>query len=355
MKFSPWIAAGLGAALALTIAGARRASADPEARDRAIQKLMAGDLSWTATEPLAGPLDQGGDHFYSIKDPSFVWAKGRWHVFCTVRGKNRPQQIEYLTFKDWSDVGAGERRLLPITDDYFCAPEVFYFAPQKKWCLLYQYSPGSKVDANRVPALSTNSDVGNWRGWTKPEPLYDSASAAAVKFAGSWIDFWIICDDANAYLFFTRDNGEMYRAQTRLADFPRGWSEPVLTIKGDIFEAGHTYKVKGTDQYLTVIEALGPGKRYYKAYSAKTLDGEWTPVAATWDKPFASQNNVAQPAGQWTESISHGELFRDGIDQHLEVDPLGLRMLIQGVDAEGYAKDYGQIPWRLAILQSNLK
>ena len=243
--------------------------------------------------------------------------------------------------------------MLPITDDYFCAPTVFYFAPQKRWYLIYQYSPGSKTDVRRVPAFSTNTTVGGWQRWTKPEPLYGpSDQAITTDFVGSWIDFWVICDDRNAFLFFTRDNGTMWRAQTRLADFPHGWSRPMLALQGDVFEASHTYHVRGRGSYLTVIEAVGPGgRRYYKAYAAETLDGTWRPVAATWDKPFAGKTNVTEPAEMWTDSISHGELFRAGNDQTMPVEPQELKMLFQGVsDQDRRGKPYGEIPWRLGIL-----
>ena len=114
----------------------------------------------------------------------------------------------------------------------------------------------------------------------------------------------------------------MWREQTRLEDFPGGWSEAKLAIEGDIFEAGHTYALKGLGKYLTLVEAQnGHGWRYYKAYLADRLDGEWQPIAATKDKSFASMANVEQPDGHWTDSISHGELLRAGVDQRLEVDP----------------------------------
>ena len=161
----------------------------------------------------------------------------------------------------------------------------------------------------------------------------------------------MICDNRDAYLFFTCDDGTMWRAQTRLQDFPKGWSKPILALKGDIFEASHTYAVRGTGKYLTVIEAIGGGRRYYKSFTADALGGEWKPAGATWENPFAGRVNVAQPSGHWTDSISHGELFRAGIDQRMEIEPKNLKMLFQGVsDDEMRGKGYGEIPWRLGIL-----
>jgi len=68
-----------------------------------------------------------------------------------------------------------------------------------------------------------------------------------------WLDFWVICDEKNAHLFYTSLDGRMWRRQTAMADFPFGWSEPVLALQGDIFEASHTYRLKGRNQYLTIV------------------------------------------------------------------------------------------------------
>ncbi len=126
-----------------------------------------------------------------------------------------------------------------------------------------------------------------------------------------------------------------------------------MAIQDDIFEASHTYKLKGLDKYLTVVEAQGGhGWRYFKAYVADRLDGEWRRLAATEDKAFASMQNVHQTGARWTDSISHGELIRAGYDQRLEVDPEELRFLFQGVaDRDSQGKNYGEIPWRLGILE----
>ena len=319
--------------------------------------VLSGQQAWTSTPPLAGPVDRGGDHFYAIKDPSVVRDGGKWHLFCTVRGRDRHLQMEYLTFDDFNAVDKGERHLLPIFDAYYCAPEVFHFSPQDKWYMIYQYQPGGRDGNKRVPGFSTNQKVGDWKNWTKPQPLYPPDSPTTKKFGGSWIDFWVICDAKKAHLFFTRDNGELWRADTKLADFPIGWGEPVRVMKADIFEASCTYAVKGTGKFLTIIECVGPdGRRYFKSYGADKLDGEWTPLAASWAHPFAGTENVRQPAGHWTDSISHGELIRAGTDETLEVDPADVRFLYQGVSAADMAgKPYGEIPWRLAILRPEEK
>jgi hypothetical protein len=119
-------------------------------------------------------------------------------------------------------------------------------------------------------------------------------------------------------LFFTSLDGRMWRAETRLQEFPNGFGEPVVALRGDVFEASHTYWLQRLDKYLTLIEAQGSGgrgRRYYKAYIADRLDGQWKELAASPEKPFAGSINVRIPGPRWTDSISHGELLRAGYDE----------------------------------------
>ncbi len=129
--------------------------------------------------------------------------------------------------------------------------------------------------------------------------------------------------------------------------------DPSIALTGDIFEASHTYRLKGLNQYLTLVEAQnGHGWRYYKAYLADKLDGPWQPLAAEKDRAFASMQNVKPVGVKWTDVISHGEFLRAGCDEKLEVDPANLRFLFQGVpDEDRQGKGYGEIPWRLGLLE----
>ena len=144
----------------------------------------------------------------------------------------------------------------------------------------------------------------------------------------------------------------MWRSETVLDRFPRGWDRPRVVLKGDIFEASHTYRLTGQNQYLTIVEAQNSSRRYYKAYLADRLDGEWRPLAATRDKPFASPLNVRDVGEHWTDSFGHGELLRAGYDERLEVDPANLRLLFQGLTDEEMDGKVRSIPWRLGILES---
>ncbi len=143
----------------------------------------------------------------------------------------------------------------------------------------------------------------------------------------------------------------MWRLWTNLEDFPRGFGHCELALEAKIFEASHTYRLKGQDQYLTIIEENG--RRYYKAYLADRLDGVWTPVADTAEKPFAGWTNIrpAQGVEPWTDNVSHGELIRDGYDQTLTVDPGNLRFVFQGMwDKDKSGQNYGQFQWRIGML-----
>jgi len=64
-----------------------------------------------------------------------------------------------------------------------------------------------------------------------------------------------------------------------LAAFPFGWSEQSLAFEADLLEASHTYRIKGSQQYLTLVEAQGERRRYYKAYVAENLEGPWKGLA----------------------------------------------------------------------------
>jgi len=322
--------------------------------DAARNSLPFGEdvFRWNVSAPLISPMTRPEDPCYSVKDPSIVRFEDRWHLFCTIRSEKRSHQIEYLNFKDWREAKSAKRHILTLSNAYFCAPQVFYFTPHRRWYLVHQVIDQSRLPALQ-PAFSTSVTIDDPGSWSPPQLLF-SKQPSSVK---AWIDFWVICDDAKAHLFFTSNNGLMWRAETRLADFPGGWNEPAVVLRDDIFEASHTYRLKGSNQFLTVIEAQGEnGRRYYKAYLADRLDGGWKPLAATRENPFASAANVRETASHWTDSISHGELLRSGHDEHLEIDPTDLRFLFQGVsDPRRSGKKYGEIPWELGLLEARSK
>lgn len=306
-----------------------------------------GRFSWKATGPLidVGPGKTAPDPHVSIKDPTFLFHGGRWHLFATLRMKSGKVDIEYLSFANWSEAQSAPRHVLALHDQYYCAPQVFYFTPHRKWYLVYQLADKTRKPPFG-PCFSTTENLADPKSWTRPRPMVTNAPEKP-----KWLDFWVICDDAKAHLFYTSLDGHMWRRETRKADFPFGWSEPHLAIRADLFEASHTYKLKGRKQYLTIVEAQGDRRRYYKAYLADRLEGPWRGLADTLEKPFAAHGNVHQES-EWTTNISHGELVRVGVDETMEVDPADLRFVFQGAsDAEYRGQGYGAIPWRLGMLE----
>jgi hypothetical protein len=302
---------------------------------------------WEYSAPLIAPEVRDRDPSRAQKDPSVVFYEGRWHVFMTVKLPAR-SAIEYCSFRRWEEAQQAPRTLLKVSDsDYYCAPQVFYFRPHQKWYLLYQMGvPGA--DKMWV-ACSTTTDITNPDSWTQAVPILDGGKDDPRTVGG--LDYWILCDHQRAYLFLTSLDGKMWRLWTSLEQFPRGFGHCELALEAKVFEASHTYKLKGLNQYLTIIEENG--QRYYKAYLADRLDGPWTPVADTADRPFAGWKNIRPAAGvePWTDNISHGELIRDGYDETLTVDPNQLRFVFQGMREQHKAgKGYGQFQWRIGML-----
>jgi len=303
---------------------------------------------WEYSAPLIAPESRKSNPSHAQKDPTVVFHDGQWRVFMTVK---LPQKsaIEYCSFKKWEEANASRRTILNVsTSDYYCAPQVFYFRPHKKWYLVYQVGvPGQ----NKMwVAYSTTADVADPNSWTQAMPMLDGGKDDPRRVGG--LDYWIICDDQRAYLFLTSLDGKMWRLWTRLEDFPRGFGHCDLALEARIFEASHTYKLKGLDSYLTLIEENG--RRYYKAYVADRLDGKWIPVAATSDRPFAGWTNIRPAAGvePWTDNVSHGELIRDVCDETLTVDPQNLQFLFQGMwDKDKSGRGYGQFQWRIGLLK----
>ncbi len=311
---------------------------------------LPATLAWTSSDVLVPPPSDAEHEILAIKDPSIVRYNDRWHIYATTASKQGQWQMVYLSFPDWEDAKDAKPYYLdqnPNLRGYHCAPQVFYFTPHKKWYLIYQ---------SQHPQYSTADDLAKPETWTAPQNFFDEKPATVGNL---WIDYWVICDDTHAYLFFTGDDGKFYRSRTTIDQFPNGMSEPVVVLEEknrfDLFEGSATYKLKGTDQYLTIIEALGPdGVRFYKGFTADRLDGEWKPYAVTWDIPFAGMNNVTFAPGveHWTNDISHGELIREGYDQTMTVDPYNFRLLYQGRKPSNEQLPYHQLPYRLGLLEA---
>lgn len=334
--------------LAFQVASSGDELASPEASVR----VPAGSgfqppEGWEYSPPLIAPEARAANPSRAQKDPTIVFNEGQWHVFMTVKlpGKSA---IEYCAFRRWEEANAARRTILQVSDsDYYCAPQVFYFTPHRKWYLIYQVGmPGA--DKMWV-AFSTTGNLADPTSWTRAAPILDGGKHDPRIVGG--LDYWVICDDQRAYLFFTSLDGRLWRLWTRREDFPAGFGHCEVALQAKIFEASHTYRLKGSNQYLTIIEENG--RRFYKAYLADRLDGPWRPCADTAERPFAGWTNIRPAPGvePWTDNVSHGELLRDGCDESMTVDPTHLRFLFQGMwDKHKSGKEYGQFQWRIGLL-----
>ena len=311
------------------------------------KEILQLPTMWEYSAPLIAPEKRERNPSRAQKDPTVVFYDGEWHVFMTVKLPGR-SAIEHCSFSSWKQADGAKRTILDISDsDYFCAPQVFYFTPHKKWYLIFQMGvPGR--DKMWV-AYSTTSQIADPESWTRARPILDGGPHDPREIGG--LDYWIICDDQRAYLFLTSLNGKMWRLWTPLDQFPLGFGDFALALDAKVFEASHTYRLKGLDKFLTIIEENG--RRHFKAYTADKLDGKWTPIADTEQAPFAGAANIrpAQGVTAWTDNVSHGELIRDGFDQTLTVDPQNLHFLFQGMwDKDKGGRAYGQFQWRLGML-----
>ncbi|MFC1490393.1 non-reducing end alpha-L-arabinofuranosidase family hydrolase [Candidatus Latescibacterota bacterium] len=311
-------------------------------------KQLAPPYKWVASDIMVKPVSDDTHTIVSVKDPTVVHYDGLWHIYATAYSTSaNTWSMVYLNFKEWSDAPNAKLTYIdvnPSLSGYHCAPHMFYFTPHKKWYLTFQ---------SQQPQYCTTDDITKPETWTAPKDFFDGKPESLGR--NQWIDYHLIADDTHVYLFFTGDDGRFWRSRTTIEDFPNGMSEPELAIQENrnvLFEGSITYKIKGTDTYVTLIEALSPA-RYYRAWISDSLDGEWTPVegATTWEVPFAGINNVTFEDGvtPWTRDISHGELLRDGYDEKMIIDPNNMRFLFQGRDAES-GGNYSLLPYRLGLL-----
>lgn len=350
-RYPSYLAIGIALSCLASVSSSSRAQEqelESAGTDASITRHLEVPKSWQYSPPLISPEDRVVDRSRAQKDPTVVFFEGKWHVFMTVKLEGR-SAIEYCSFERWEEANEARRSVLTVSDsDYFCAPQVFYFEPQKLWYLVYQVGvPGQKF---MWVAYSTTRDIHDPTSWTDAKPMLDGGENDPRQVGG--LDYWVICDHERAYLFYTSLNGKMWRLWTRLTDFPNGFSHCELALQGKIFEASHTYRIKDRDLYLTIIEQ-DEGRRYFKAYVADRLDGHWHPLADTAQSPFAGWTNTAPSSNSaaWTDNISHGELIRSGYDQTLTVDPDSWTFLFQGMlQADKRGQAYGQFSWRLGLL-----
>lgn len=284
-------------------------------------------FKWTGGGPLAQPKNGS----VAMKDFTHVVREGEHIVYFTTYQSSWGSGM--MVFKDWPDAAAAPQ----IKTGFGVAPTLFYFTPKKVWVLAYQWGPHKF-------SYRTSADPTEASSWSAEKSLYNTA----IPSGGTGpIDQTVICDDARCYLFYAGDNGHIYKSSMPIATFPGEFAAAqdsgILGTAQNLFEAVQVYRVKGSDEYLMIVEAQGPA-RYFRAWTANSLDGPWTLLT----NEFAIKKNVTLTTN-WTNDISHGDIVRTNPDETFTIDPCNLQLVFQGRDPN-VNTEYGRLPYRLGLL-----
>ena len=337
---------------------------------------------WTVSEPVLQEGAAGTFDEVAVKDPTIVFYKGRYHLFYTSKARKGAGEKDWYLSRGGSALGyvAAERledlqkakryNLSAIVKEVVVAPQVFYFEPHKLWYLIAHTTVKGRPDL--MPIYMTNPDIEDIYGWTRPKIIKTRKANN-----GFWIDFWVICDDTKAHLFYTDHEGSIFRFECPIGEFPDGYKnareETVLTERGEnekgrwrLHEANHIYYVKSVDKYLQLVEAVYPHptrknywdsrSRFMIAYVAEKLEGPWERAESGRNVFAGDPANLYQEDGTKAkyDQVSHFELIRSGYNQRLEIEDFKLDLLFQGFDAAGIGSDYDydELPWELMVMRN---
>ena len=261
------------------------------------------------------------------------------------RQHGRRLEHRHLTFTDWAQADAAPLHYLDNNPPDWAA------TTRRRRSSSSRRKTSGTSSSSRAAAVLDNDDITKPEAWSRPTDFFPGGEPPGVtanKGNGFWLDFFVICDDANCHLFFSDDDGELFRSQTKIGNFPNGFGDAVVAIQGvkeTVFEGGMTYRIKGKDAYLTLVEAFGPtATASFDGSCQPTLDGVWTPLAGGLDEPVRGQDEHHVHGRRMDRGHQSRRLIRNGYDQELEIDPTNLQLVYRGADPASASLEYSQSP-----------
>ncbi|QOV40466.1 endo-1,4-beta-xylanase [Streptomyces ferrugineus] len=277
-------------AVLTTLGGTPAATSGTSAAPRSATNAAAlpSRYSWSSSGPLISPKSDATHNIAGIKDPTVVHYNGKYHVFASVANSSG-YNLVYLNFSDWSQAGSATHHYLDrsaIGRGYRAAPQVFYYAPQRLWYLVYQTGNAS---------YSTNPDIikqniGNGH-WVSKYALFEASNVYKVQGSDQYLLLVeAIGSDGRRY-FRSWTSGSLAGSWTPLAasesnpfaradnvTFPSGaWTRDVS--HGEMIRAGY-------DQTLTI-----PACRLQYLYQGMNPDAGGDYNLLPWRLGLLTQTN----------------------------------------------------------------